>query len=84
MTADLTPTFTDRLADPKTAAMIGLGLLGVGILIGWKLAGGEPVILEDRPVVLEEPVFGEEPPFPFIPPYNAAEADLAASDELTE
>jgi hypothetical protein len=83
MTDNLTPTFTDRFSDPKTMGMIALGLFGVGILLGWKLAGGAPVRLKenamqfvDAQVINEtiDPATG----FPFIPPYNVDDAGAAA------
>jgi hypothetical protein len=89
MTDDLTPTFTDRLSDPKTMGMIALGLFGVGILLGWKLAGGAPVRLEENAMqfvdaqVIDEtidPATG----FPFIPPYNVDDAGAAAFETTEE
>jgi len=90
MTDNLTPTLTDRLSDPKTMGMIALGLFGVGILLGWKLAGGGPVRLEEQPssVILEaevvenniDPTTG----FPFIPPYNVDDAGAAAFETPQE
>ena len=42
MTTDpIEPTMIERLSEPTVAAMLALGALGVGLLIGWKLAGGE-------------------------------------------
>ena len=87
MTDDLTPNFTDRISDPKTMGMIALGLFGVGILIGWKLAGGGPVRLEDNHYVEAEVVENNIDPatgFPFIPPYNIDDAGAAAFETTEE
>ena len=89
MTDDLTPNFTNRISDPKTMGMIALGLFGVGILIGWKLAGGGPVRLEDNMThyVEAEVVENNIDPatgFPFIPPYNIDDAGAAAFETTEE
>jgi hypothetical protein len=39
---DLTPTFAERLADPKMLAAILLGVFGLGVVVGFKLLGSAP------------------------------------------
>ena len=61
MTMPQTDTLNPIIADKKILIFIGIGALCAGILIGFKLAGGEKVELLEVPtqIIQQEPITQE-------------------------
>jgi hypothetical protein len=64
--------FFDRFSDPKTFGLVALGLFAAGVAIGFKLAGGMPVELE-QPLAAFQPV-ETSPEAPYVEPIGYVES----------